>query len=254
MANPVTGRGPALGWPLGPVAHRGLHNLGSGCIENTTSAFAAAIARGYAIECDLQAALGHEPMVFHDELLDRLMEARGPVSARAPAELAKLAYRDAADHIPTLDQLLAQVAGRVPLFIEIKTVFDPPGRFEEKIAASLIAYRGPVAIMSFDHKSVATMRSLAPDVPRGMISYRWDDDWMPQVQASERVKLRDLAYSGEVQPSFIAYDIDDLPEPAPLGLRAKLGIPLLTWTVRTPEQRERAARYADAIIFEGFEP
>jgi glycerophosphoryl diester phosphodiesterase len=29
---------------------------------------------------------------------------------------------------------------------------------------------------------------------------------------------------------------------------------LLTWTVRTPEQRARAARYADQMIFEGFVP
>jgi hypothetical protein len=31
-------------------------------------------------------------------------------------------------------------------------------------------------------------------------------------------------------------------------------LPLLSWTVRTSEQRERAARYADQMIFEGFRP
>ena len=78
-----------------------------------------------------------------------------------------------------------------------------------------------------------------------------DHDIVPK---AERIKLRDLAYHAEVGASFIAYDIDDLPEPAPLALKAQPGVKLLAWTVRTPEQRDRACRYADAIIFEGFEP
>jgi len=254
MASPALERGPALGWPLKPVAHRGLHAAAAGRIENTASAFEAAIARNYAIELDLQRARGHEPVVFHDETLDRLMEAKGKVSTRTPAALKRLAFRASNDHIIGLGESLTLVAGRVPLYIEIKTMFEVPGAFVRKIAERLGAYQGPVAVMSFDHKAMELMRRLVPDIPRGMISYRWDDDWMPQLPAPERKKLRDLALHPEVAPSFIAYDIDDLPEPAPLDLRQRLGIPLLTWTVRTPEQRARAARYADAILFEGFEP
>jgi glycerophosphoryl diester phosphodiesterase len=36
--------------------------------------------------------------------------------------------------------------------------------------------------------------------------------------------------------------------------RNLFGCPLLTWTVRTEEQRARAARHADQMIFEGFMP
>ena len=254
MANLVGGRGPGLGWRLGPVAHRGLHNAKAGRIENTPSACAAAIAHGYAIECDVRGAAGDEPVVFHDEELNRLIDAKGLVSARKPAELAKLAFRGGTDRIPALGQLLEQVAGAVPLFIEIKTLFGPPGAFEAKIAACLEQYKGPVAVMSFDPKAVGAMRALAPKIPRGLISYRWDDNWQPQLAAPEREKLHNLAYSDEVAAGFIAYDIDDLPEHAPFAVKQRLGIPLLTWTVRTPEQRERAARFADAIIFEGFLP
>lgn len=254
MTQIVSGRGPALPWPLGPVAHRGLHDAKAGRIENTASAFAAAIAKGYAIECDLQATLGDVPVVFHDETLDRLMDAKGLVRDRTPTELGKLAFHGTSDRMQTLDELLAQVAGRVPLVIEIKTMFTPPGRYEEQIAAALKTYAGPVAVMSFDHKCVAAMRLLAPQLPRGMISYRWDDDWMPQIGSDERRKLASLIYARDVGPSFFAYDIDDLPEPAPFVARTQWGVPLLTWTVRTPEQQAKAAKYADAIIFEGFEP
>jgi hypothetical protein len=40
----------------------------------------------------------------------------------------------------------------------------------------------------------------------------------------------------------------------PLFARNVLGMPLLTWTVRTEAERARAARWADQMIFEGFRP
>ena len=60
--------------------------------------------------------------------------------------------------------------------------------------------------------------------------------------------------SAIARPNFIAYDIEALPALAPLIARFLFGLPLLTWTVRTNEQRERALRYADAMIFEGIMP
>jgi glycerophosphoryl diester phosphodiesterase len=48
--------------------------------------------------------------------------------------------------------------------------------------------------------------------------------------------------------------VDDLPSAAPLFGRFALGLPLLTWTVRTEHQRKMARRYASQMIFEGFRP
>ena len=67
-----------------------------GIVENTASAFAAAIARGYAIECDLQLTGDGEAVVFHDEHLDRLTEARGMVKDLTAAEMKALAIRQLA--------------------------------------------------------------------------------------------------------------------------------------------------------------
>ena len=60
-----------------PVAHRGLHDAAAGIVENTPSAFAAAIAGDYAIECDIQISADGEAMVFHDQTLERLTEGSG---------------------------------------------------------------------------------------------------------------------------------------------------------------------------------
>jgi glycerophosphoryl diester phosphodiesterase len=66
--------------------------------------------------------------------------------------------------------------------------------------------------------------------------------------------MRHLLTSTFARPNFIAYDIGALPALAPLIARTVFGLPLLTWTVRTKADRERALRYADAMIFEGIEP
>jgi glycerophosphoryl diester phosphodiesterase len=61
-----------------------------------------------------------------------------------------------------------------------------------------------------------------------------------------------LRHGFRTRPHFVAYWVNALPALAPWIARNIFGCPLLTWTVRTPEQRQRAARYADQIIFEGF--
>ena len=77
------GRGPvrdrALTWLTErPIAHRGWH--GAGRPENSLSAARAAIARGFAIECDIQRTADGEAVVFHDATLERLTPARGRIA------------------------------------------------------------------------------------------------------------------------------------------------------------------------------
>jgi glycerophosphoryl diester phosphodiesterase len=108
--------------------------------------------------------------------------------------------------------------------------------------------------MSFDHWSLKALKAAGCERPLGVLSYRWDDDWMPQLSWWRKWQLRNLSMTGSLGAAFIAYDIDDLPAGPPLRVKRRKGIPLLTWTVRTEEQRARARKYADAIIFEGFEP
>src|SRR5689334_1012991 len=100
-----------------PIAHRGLHDRGRGIIENTASAFQAAIEAGYAIECDVQLSRDGIPMIFHDYDLDRLTGVAGPVGARSMAELASYTLLDSAagDTPQRFDAFLAQINGRVLL-------------------------------------------------------------------------------------------------------------------------------------------
>ena len=57
-----------------------------------------------------------------------------------------------------------------------------------------------------------------------------------------------------MRPDFLAHYVKDLPSPAVSLARRATGLPVLSWTVRTPADRAIAARHADQIIFEGFLP
>src|SRR5690606_2594929 len=103
-----------------PIAHRALHDRAAGRIENSPAAIRAAIDHGYAIEIDLQLSQDGVPMVFHDEDLERLTEETGPVNARPAAALQAIRLAGGGDGIPSLAEVLALVAGRVPLLIELK--------------------------------------------------------------------------------------------------------------------------------------
>lgn len=238
-----------------PIAHRGLHDRNAGVIENTGPAFLAAIAGGYGIECDLQPASDGTPMVFHDGALKRLIDADGLISDRTPADLAKLRYRGQDTPILSYTELLAMVAGRVPLLVEIKSEWDAPRPgFLEAIAAITAAYKGPLALMSFDPLVMARCRDLAPSVPRGIIAcdYTVINWWPNKIDASRAISLTYLLESRPAEPDFFAYHVRALPTPVTRFTRDGMGLPLFTWTVRSERERAIAAQWADAPIFEGY--
>ncbi len=241
---------------LRPIAHRGLHGKITGHLENTAPAFAAAFAKGYGVECDLQPASDGTPMVFHDFTLDRLVDAVGRIDRRSPSELATTTYRGRAETILSFAEFLDLAGGRGPLLVEIKSDWKPPhDGFLQRIARSAKRYKGPLALMSFDPKVMVTMAELAPKVPRGIVSgvYAGDGWNLDKLGTKRGERLTNLLESGAALPSFFAYDVKALPTPITRYVREVQGLPLFTWTVRSATDRKTAMLHADAPIFEGFE-
>ena len=238
-----------------PIAHRGLHDRAMGIPENTIAAAEAAIAGGYAIECDVQASADGEAMVFHDEALGRLTQASDPVRARTAADLAGLCVAGSEERIPTLATFLARIAGRTPLIVEVKTRFDGDFTLARRVAAVVGAYDGPVAVKSFDPRIVGALADLLPGTPRGIVAERSQDD--PAYGAlppSLRRALAELLHLHESRPTFVSWRVDDLPGGPPYLCRLLGRMPVMTWTVRTEAQRELAREHADQMVFEGFLP
>jgi glycerophosphoryl diester phosphodiesterase len=238
-----------------PVAHRGLHDAARGIIENMPAAAQAAIAGHFSIECDIQLTADGEAMVHHDDELGRLTEGSGALLGKTAAELKAVTFKNTPERMMSLGDLCALVNGQVPLVIEVKSHFDGDRKLVARMAEVLGAYGGHAVGMSFDPDQVLALRELMPQRPRGIIAERAYDeaDW-PGTTPAQRQGMLHLRHAFRTRPHFVAYGIDDLPNPAPWIARHVFGLPLLTWTVRTPQQRERAARYADQMIFEGFRP
>jgi glycerophosphoryl diester phosphodiesterase len=238
-----------------PVAHRGLHDRARGIVENMPAAVTAAIAGNFAIEVDIQLSADGEAMVHHDYMLGRLTDGQGELLNLTAAQLKQVAFKDTSERMMTLGDLCDLTAGRVPLVIEVKSRFAGDRKLVSRMTDVLAGYRGPVAAMSFDPDQVFAVRERAPQLVRGIVAERHytEGEWK-RLPPEKTREMRGLRHAFRTQPHFVSYKVDDLPAPAPWIARNIFGCALLTWTVRTPEQRARTERYADQMTFEGFVP
>lgn len=244
-----------LDWLLQPFAHRGLHAPERGVVENTKTAFQAAMDAGYGIELDVRLSGNGDVVVFHDVTLDRLTLASGRVDEHSVAELKKVSFRNCSDRIQTLSELLKQVDGQVPLLIELKTDWTSHGPAEQRIADILDGYKGHAAVMSFDPISIAVFSQCAPDLTRGLVAeaFQGEDD-KKRFSPWRRFYMRHLLSAFSCKPHFINHDVRALPSLAPWFWRKILKRPLLAWTVRSAEQQSHALEWADAVVFEQYQP
>lgn len=240
-----------------PIAHRGYHNADDGIIENTPTAIRHAIERTFAIEVDVQETANGEALVFHDYTLDRLVEGSGRVIEQSSTDLVKLHMKTGTDRLWLLQDLFDLVGGKVPLVIEIKSLMrrDAQGDFVRRVCDQVATYSGPACIKSFDPDMLSHARNHQPSVLRGIVADGAESG--PDYARYGRVDrfiLRHILHAPRTRPDFISYGVKDLPRAGPGLLRSVFKLPLMCWTVRTRDQRERARRYADQIVFEGFDP
>ncbi|TCP60052.1 glycerophosphoryl diester phosphodiesterase [Rhodovulum bhavnagarense] len=238
-----------------PIAHRALHDHGVGRPENSIEAVRAAIAGGFGIEIDIQPSADGVPMVFHDYDLSRLTGETGPVSAQGARVLGTMVLRGGATGIPTLEHVLDEVAGRVPLLIEIKdqdgAMGRGVGRLERAVARLLARYSGDVAVMSFNPHAVAVLAEAAPDIPRGLITCAFEPGDWPTLHAPVRDVLRDIPDYDRLGACFISHRWTDLARPRVRALR-QAGAAILCWTVKSVGDERIARSVAHNITFEGY--
>ena len=236
-----------------PIAHRGLHS--PGVPENSLAAAQAAIDAGYGIEIDIQPAAGCVPMVFHDYDLSRLAGDEAYIADISPEDLADFNLLNTDHKIPSFAELLRLVAGQVPLLVEIKDqdgrLGDQIGKLHRHVAEALQTYEGPVAVMSFNPHTVAAFHEIAPAIPCGLTTCAFPEDDWPMIDPEIRESLAAIKEYDRSGACFISHDKSDLVNPRVDALKSQ-GVPILCWTVRSPEQETEARQIADNITFEGY--
>jgi len=234
-----------------PIAHRGLHGE-RGAVENSRAAVIAAAAAGYGSEVDVQLSADGQAMVFHDDRLARLTGRSGRCAALDAATLRTIPLKGSSETIPRLVDILGVMTPALPLLVELKNPSLRIGALEAAVAADLAGYRGKAAVFSANPLSVAWFARHAPAIPRGLVITTLARDHFFPCWAVRLIMycplLRAIAH-----PQFLAPDVGALPLAITRRARRR-GRPVITWTVRSPADRARAARHADGIIFETFLP
>ena len=219
-----------------PIAHRGLHNNANNIYENTKESFLAAVNENYAIECDVVLSKDHEVVVFHDENLKRLCNLDKDVSSLTINELRNLKIYESNSNIISLDEMLHVVSAHVPIIIEIKGQFTP--FIEERIQEIIRSYKGPIALKTFNLKSVEWLIKFLPYVYKGLVI----DSNTNNFEA-----ILDLNID------FVSCDIEFI-ESNLIDKVKKKGLPIITWTVDNEDKKKKANLIADNIIFENIRP
>lgn len=228
------------------IAHRGLHN--DKLPENSLGAFENAAQNGYPIELDVHLLKDGEIAVFHDDSLARITGKDGYIGNLCKEDLKTYNLLGTEYTIPTFDEVLSLVAGRVPLLIEVKNP-DKVGRLEELLYKKLKEYSGEYAIQSFNPFVLKWFKDNAPEVLRGQLSGYLKDSGLCFFK---RFFLKRMSLNKKVsEPHFISYEAKTLPN---RFVNRYKKLPLLAWTVDSQEEYMRVVKYCDNIIFQNFIP
>lgn len=228
-------------------AHRGLFDNKTDAPENSLKAIRKAVEAGYGIEFDIQLSKDNIPVIFHDASLKRMCGVDGNIWDYTLEELQKMKLADSNETIPTLEQVLQAVRGRVPLIIEYKM-----DRMDTKVCergnAILEKYEGLYCIESFHPLAVKWYRDHRPDVIRGQLSQDFSKTSRRGVQYWF---LTHLLLNFLSRPDFIAYNHKHAHQLS-RRLCAMLGALSVAWTIKNREQYEESKTDFDLFIFESF--
>ncbi|MBQ4598960.1 MAG: glycerophosphodiester phosphodiesterase [Clostridia bacterium] len=229
------------------IAHRGLHDLVENTPENSLAAFRAAAEQGYMIENDIHLTADGEVVVFHDSSLKRMCGVEGRIEQMTLAELKKCCLQGTEEQIPTLQECLDTVDGRVPLLIEFKcdrTTCKPLCEAANKI---LSAYKGEYFVQSFYPPVLLWYRQHRKDVCRGQLAAPFKG------KVLYKRMLGCLLFNFVSRPDFVSYVHTGQNHPM-RRLVTRLGALPVCWTLRSQEELDASRMAFETYIFEGFIP
>jgi len=226
------------------LAHRGLHN--DIYPENSLGAYENAIKHGFAIELDIRVLKDGNLAIFHDDNLNRMCGVNKKIEDITLDEMKSYPLLNTKYTIPTIQEVLSLVNGRVPIMAELKPV-SRKMKIAEKVYNVIKDYKGDIAIKSFNPLYMLWYKKNAPEVLRGMLSSYFHHTHLPWVYRS---LIKRLTFYNRIKPDFISYDFNDLPNKY---LKNK-SVPILTWTITSKQQEQEALKYAHNVIFQDYIP
>lgn len=224
------------------IGHRGAKESAP---ENTLASLREAARQGARwVEVDVMLTRDRQPVLIHDDRLDRTTSGVGPVPDLTLAELKRLDAgswfdpRFASETVPTLEEALALILDLgLGLNLEIKPY---PGQdvptAEIAIATLKRLWRAdrPLLLSSFEVPCLEVARDLAPDIPRGYLLWEPPADW---AATADRVGAATLNVHQDRQT------------PETVAAYRATGRPVLAYTVNDPQRAQTLFGWGVSAVF-----
>lgn len=229
-----------------PIAHRGLHN--KIIPENSLQSFENAIAFKYAIELDIRISADGDVFVFHDKNLKRMTGFDKEIESTSTNIINKLKLSNTLESIPLLSTALEFINNQTPVLIELKNDANS-GLIESTVNSIINNYNGNLAVQSFNKHSVSWFKQNKSKFLIGQVLSK-HNNYKDIVENAINI------YSSNRQnfnlPDFYAYDLRLLPCKYADRLKNEFSVPIISWTIFNKQNKVRAYKYADNIIFENL--
>lgn len=226
-----------------PIANRGLHGEDRLIYENSLPAFELAALKNYTIYCDVQLSHDGVPIVFHGPSLEKISGQKKRIIDLRSSEIAKIEGINGKQRIVTFEETLENIAGKVPILVNLEGNEDEDAGLISRVTELLVAYPNNSAIMSQDIHVLRRIRFCDRTIPHGI-----------KAEGNRRNDIEQhfamLAHDME----FVAYNFRQLANPFVRFARQKLNMPVLSWTIHSLADWERARKNSDQMIFEDFNP
>lgn len=235
-------------------AHRGLYDNEEGIPENSLLAFGAAVEQGYGIELDVQMTRDGKLAVVHDYALHRLCGNSCQVENMSLKELQSYELFGTKEKIPSLEEVLEFVDGRVPLIIELKPIGGNIRQITKRTVEVLDEYKGLFCIQSFEPRILIWLKHYRPDWIRGQLTEYYIRDGDETIEHMEDFCLHHSLLNVVTRPDYLAYNTEDRDCLTLRLCRKFFDAVEVDWTIRDKEQYEMVKNDGAVVIFEGFQP
>ena len=221
---------------------------------NTLGAYKNAIKMGYPVLIPVQALADGELICYQDKTLAQCTNVNGYVSNLTLADIKSNKIINTTEYIPTLNEALACINGKVPVIIEVLNE-GVVGKTEENVLKHIEDYltehnlADSVAIMSLNPYTLGWFKEQAPWLPRIIRSGKFKVKTYAGIKTK---KLEKLKFSCAIADcDYICYNAKDLPYRKINKLKP---VGVLAYNVKTQDEYLKIAKYCDNIIFENFQP
>lgn len=229
-----------------PIAHRGLHNIHDHIVEQSFLSFDRAIRVGLPIEFDVEASFDGVPFVFHDDRFERLTNGTGLLRRSIASDIRKLRFLSNPDEgIRDLEEVLAQVNGQVPIFVDFKSrdIGVTPG--VRKAVEILRSYSGELYLQTFN-PFILEWVSENKFCPLGLLTS--DTDLL-----QGRSHIIYCLLSGKLDIDYVCHNVQYM-NCWTFQWVLSLKLPKLAWTIRDESDWTLARSFADGMFFEFLAP